>query len=288
MMFNNVVLVWEKSADTLYSAMYDDGASVKNFAFGPYAGVSVIDAEGSWKSPYYLWATWIDGAGKFGLYRKAGNLDPAFDKVVYLTRQENWKYRSFSLSAGGVPFVLWADLDNLDSAIVSKLSVDGALVGNSFYTSPVLGVEMVARYIAADKYGSARIVWVDLTEDFSEDFAISGEGVVGAWKSAVLNAPDGYKVTDLAVGYLDNDQLSRVLLTSEDGSAATVWKVDGNGVVVGDFDFVAPEGFEFVKIATSIDGKINLLLSDEDGQAAKVWKVNAGTGVKEGEKSYGM
>lgn len=285
MMFNNVVLVWEKSADVLYSATYDDGASVKNFAFGPYAGVSVLDTEGSWKSPYYLWALWADGAGKFGLYRKAGNLDPKLDKIAYLTRQENWKYRSFSLSAGGVPFVLWADLDNLDSAIVSKFSVDGALAGNSFYTSPAPGIEMVARYIAADKYGSARIVWADL----NEDFAISGEGVApqgGAWKSTVLSAPDGYEVADFAVGYLDNDQLSRVLLTG-DGVAA-VWKVDGSGAVVGDFDFVAPEGFEFVKIATSVDGKINLLLSDKDGQVAKVWKVNAGTGVVEGEKSYGM
>lgn len=286
MMFNNVVLVWEKSADALYSAMYDDGASVKNFAFGPYAGVRVLDTEGSWKSPYYLWAVWADGTGKFGLYRKAGNLDPAFDKVAYLTRQENWKYRSFSLSAGGTPFVLWADLDNADNAVVSKFSVDGALVGNSFYTSPVTGIEMVARYVAADKYGLARIVWVDL----NEDFAISGEGVApqgGAGSDvAVLDAPGGYKVADFAVGYLDNDQLSRVLLTGD--GVASVWKVDGNGVVVGDFDFVAPEGFEFVKIATSVDGKINLLLSDKDGQVAKVWKVNAGTGVKEGEKSYGM
>lgn len=278
MMFNNVVLVWEKSADALYSATYDDGASVKNFAFGPYAGVSVLDAEGSWKSPYYLWALWADGAGKFGLYRKAGNFDPKLDKVVYLDRAENWKYKGFSLSAGGVPFVLWVDLDNLDNAIVSKFSVDGALAGNSFYTSPVSGIEMVARYIAADKYGSARIIWVDL----NEDFAVSVGGVAGA----VLDAPDGYKVADFTVGYLDNDQLSRVLLTG-DGVAA-VWKVDSSGVAVNKFDFVAPEGFEFVKIATSVDGKINLLLSDKDGQVAKVWKVNAGTGVKEGEKSYGM
>jgi len=284
MMFNNVVLVWEKSADTLYSATYDDGASVKSFAFGPYAGVSVLDAEGSWKSPYYLWALWAKD-GQFGLYRKAGNFDPKLDKVVYLDKAENWKYRSFSLSAGGVPFVLWIDLDNLDNAIVSKFSVDGAFVGNSFYTSPVVGVEMVARYIAADKYGKERVLWVDLNEDFAISGGGSGSPAAGA---AVLDAPDGYDVADFAVGYLDNDQLSRVLLTSDDGSAPTVWKVDGAGVVVGDFDFVAPEGYVFEKIAGSADGRINLLLSDKDGQTAKVWKVNAGTGVVEGEKNYGM
>ena len=272
MLFNNVVLVWEKSADSLYQATYDDGASVKNFAFGPYAGYTVLDTEASWESPYYFWASWVGGDGKFGLYRKAGNLDPALDKVVYLTSQENWEYRSFSLSAGGRPFVLWADLNN---AIVSKFDSAGAFVGNSFYTSPVSEVGMVARYVVADRYDKERVLWV------GEEFAISGNG----WAGAALKAPDGYKVTDFAIGYADSDQLSRVLMTNESGGAS-VWKVDNAGVALSKFDFVAPEGFEFNKIATSADGKINLLLFDKDGQAAKVWKVNAGTGAMEEEKNF--
>jgi len=270
MMFNNVVLVWEKSAEASYSAMYDDGASVKNFAFGPYAGVTVLDAEGSWVSPYYLWALWVKD-GQFGLYRKAGNFDPKLDKVVYLTREENWKYKGFSLSASGVPFVLWVDLDDTANAIVSRFNGNGELVGDTSYTAPA--AEMVARYVAADKYGAARILWTDL----SENFAIS----VGVTAGTVLSAP--YSVADLAVGYTDGN--SRVLMVGD--GVAEVWEIDASGNVLNTFAFTAPEGFKFEKIATSYDNKINLLIADKDGEKAEVWKVNDGTGVVEGVKKYG-